>query len=198
MRSPASRMSASRRIGNPASASSGMFGVTMCASGGDGLQRGHGRGLEQAIAALRDHDGIDHDRHAGARRQRSGDGVDDCGIGQHADLDGVGADVAEHRLDLLRPAACSASHQHAERVLRRDRGERARAVDAVRGKRLEIRLDPAPPPESLPAIVSAAHTLRFAPNVRSLPGSKPRQRCSARSSAPPLSIAAFACSRRSW
>jgi hypothetical protein len=44
---------------------------------------------------------------------------------------------------------------HAFGVLRRQRGDDGRAKNAKGGKGLEVGLNPAPPPESDPAIVSA-------------------------------------------
>ena len=172
IRSPARSMSSSERIGISASTSaSGMFGVTICASGSssdfNAATAAASSSRSPPFAIMTGSTTIGHRR---VRRQRSGDSADDCGVCQHADLDGVGADVAEHRLDLLHHErrADGLPGQDAERVLRRNRGQRARAEDAVRGKRLEIRLDSG----SAAGIAAgdcqcSTHTLKFAANVRS-------------------------------
>ena len=72
-----------------------------------------------------------------------GDGVDDGGVRQHAGLDGVGADVGEHGVDLRGDEL----GRHGEpagdfaRVLRGDGGDGGCAVDAERGEGLEVGLD---------------------------------------------------------
>ncbi len=67
-----------------------------------GPDRGDGLGLEQPVAALGDHHRIDDDVRQVELGDCRGHGLDDGGVGEHADLDGVGADVAGHRLDLRR------------------------------------------------------------------------------------------------
>ena len=158
MRSPASRMSASERIGNPASASaSGMFGVTMCASGSSS-------DFSAATAAVSSRRSPPFAIMTGSTTIGT--------LGRDASVRATALTIAAlASIPILIASApispstasicCTTSGvhglpcQHAERVLRRDRSERARAVDAVRGKRLEIRLDPGAAAESLPAIVSA-------------------------------------------
>ena len=62
---------------------------------------------------------------------------------QHAELDGIDADVLDHRLDLRlqegRRHAVDA--RHAERVLRGQRGDGRHAVAAERREGLEVGLD---------------------------------------------------------
>ena len=57
--------------------------------------------VEQAGAALGDHHRIEHDREPRHEVERSLDGVDRLDGAEHADLDGIDADVLDHRPHLL-------------------------------------------------------------------------------------------------
>ena len=123
------------------------------------LQVLYGIGIEQRVAALRDHDRIEHDRRShmsrggrGGRRSPGGkqagrDRVDDRAAGEHPDLHRVDARIGEDGIDLRRHEACrqGLNGGHAERVLRRNGRDRCHAVAAVGGEGLEIGLDPRPP-----------------------------------------------------
>src|SRR6516162_4483050 len=71
------------------------------------------------------------------------DGVDRGRIAEHSDLDGTDGEVGEHRIDLR--ADEIGRHlmggEHTGVVLRGEHGDNGSAIDAERGKRLEIRLD---------------------------------------------------------
>ncbi len=161
-------MSSSERIAIPARTSaSGTFGVTTWARGSSSRLIAVDRILvEQPIAALRDHHRIDDDVGKVELRDRGGDRFDDGRGGEHADLDGVGAEIGGDRFDLRRDEVGRQRLPggHAERVLRRDRGDRRCAEDAVRGERLQVGLD-----AGAAARVAArncqccAHTVRFEP-----------------------------------
>ena len=76
--------------------------------------------------------------------EHGGDGERDLGAAEHADLDGVDADVGEHGADLGGDdlAGQRVHGRDRDRVLRRDRGDRARPVHAAARERLQVRLDP--------------------------------------------------------
>ena len=75
--------------------------------------------------------------------ERIGDGIGDCRIGDHADLDGIDAHIGKDGLDLLGDEL--RRHQmHAAnplRVLRRQRGQYRHAIDATGRECLEVGLD---------------------------------------------------------
>ena len=168
IRRAASRMSSTRaRSRIPASASaSGMFGVTTRARGSSSrLIASHPILVEQPVAALRDHHGIDDDVRQIESRDRGGDRFDDRRGGEHADL------RRRRRRCRRRPLRSAPSPDRRARlpavtpsvfcavtaVIAR------RAEDAVRRERLEVGLD-----AGAAARVAAgncqccAHTLRFA------------------------------------
>jgi hypothetical protein len=92
-------------------------------------QHGHRLGGDQPVAAGGDHDRIEH---VGQLVVVDGPGhyLDDLGRMQHAELDGVDADVW-YRLDLrLQENRRHAVDADAERVLRRQRGDRGHPVAA--------------------------------------------------------------------
>ena len=69
--------------------------------------------------------------------------LDDRGVGQHARLDRVAAEVSDHRLD-LRGHEIIGNDVHtmdANGVLGGQRRDRRGAIDAMRGKRLQVGLD---------------------------------------------------------
>ena len=147
-------------IGMPASASaSGTFGVTHPRArqqlAPDRLDR---IGLEQAVAALGDHHRIDDDVGQVELGDRRGHRFDDRGVGEHADLDGAEAEVGGDRFDLRRdqvgrasPAtAVTPSVFWAVTAVIADVPKTPCAANVLRSAWM-----PAPPPESLPAIVSA-------------------------------------------
>jgi hypothetical protein len=65
-------------------------------------EHAHGLGLEERCAGLGHHDRIHHELLDPAGGQRRGHGVDDGGIGEHAALGGVGAEILEDGFDLAR------------------------------------------------------------------------------------------------
>ena len=71
------------------------------------------------------------------------DGVDYGSLRDHADLDGLHAEIGEHRVDLrgheIRGHLMNAAD--ALGVLRGERRDHGRAVDAEGGKRLEVGLN---------------------------------------------------------
>ena len=111
-------------------------------------QRRHRLVGEQRVAALRHHHRVEDHRRTARRPgpvvgQPLGHGDDDRGVGEHADLHRVDAEVVEHRVDLRRhQLGRQRQHRgHRPRVLRRHRGQRAHPVGAVGGEGLEVRLD---------------------------------------------------------
>jgi biotin transport system substrate-specific component len=108
-----------------------------------GADRLDGVLLQKAVATLCHHDGIqDHQRKielGDCRRHR----FDDSGVRKHPDLYGVSSDVTNDGFDLSRDEI--GRHRlpcgHAERILRGDRGNGRRAVHAVRGEGLQVRLN---------------------------------------------------------
>ena len=139
-------MSSIPAMRRPVSASaSGTFGVTTAARA---MKRrssaSSARGSKSARPGRRDHDRIDDQRHG--RRQlldRIAGDFDDAVIQKHAGLDAIGADIAEHALDLafheIRRHGQDALN--ADGVLRGERGDRRRRIGAERRHRFDIRLD---------------------------------------------------------
>ena len=105
-------------------------------------QRRARRRGQQPRPGLGDHHRIEHHRALvvtqGVRHRR-----DQTGLAQHADLDRVDADVAQHRRDLRGDAALGDWMHigHRAGVLRGDGGDHAGAKDAERGEGLEIGLN---------------------------------------------------------
>lgn len=106
----------------------------------------HGRdGIipDQAIAAGGDHDRIENDSGDSVFGEQTGDAVDDLGCVQHADLDGISADIIEDCTDLL----LKKGNRHRmdcsdpEGVLGSQSGYGTRAVAAAGPDSLEICLD---------------------------------------------------------
>ena len=108
-----------------------------------GAQRVDGFRREQPIARGCDHHGIEHDMLRRPARQPGDDGIDDRRLRHHADLDRADVEIGKHRIDLrgdefgrhLMNAADACG------VLRRQRRDHGSAVDAERGKRLQVGLD---------------------------------------------------------
>ncbi len=71
------------------------------------------------------------------------DDVNDCRVGQHARLHRVRANIVDHGIELStdKTRAQCQDLRYAERVLRRDRSNRRRAVDTQGRKGLEVSLD---------------------------------------------------------
>ncbi len=98
---------------------------------------------QQPVARGRHHHGIEHDMFWRPARQPRGDGVDGRKLRHHPDLDRVDVEIAENRIELrgheigghLMDAADAA------RVLRGQGRDDGGAVDAERGKGLEVGLD---------------------------------------------------------
>jgi hypothetical protein len=95
------------------------------------------------MAALRDHDGIDHDRNAGKQAQSLSDCLDDAEVTEHASLDradlevaGNGSHLGQHELGRR-----GMNGLHPERVLRGKRGDRTCTVDAQRCEGPQVCLD---------------------------------------------------------
>ena len=106
-------------------------------------QRLHGLALNQAVAARRHHDRVDHPPGFGrAFGQGLGDLLDQPGRGQHAGLDRVGTDIgergcdlAEHGLKRYGPDAVQAA-----RILHGDGGDRRHGIAPRGGDRLDVGL----------------------------------------------------------
>ena len=106
-------------------------------------QHRHGLVRNEFVAAGGDHHRVKH--HVGQAVVIHGPGhdLDHLGRVQHANLDGVHADVLDHRLDLRlqERGRHGMNALHADGVLRGQGGDRAHAVAAQRCKGLQIRLD---------------------------------------------------------
>ena len=97
---------------SPASTrASGRFGVITVARGSrSSTSAGAGVVVEQHRAGLGDHHRVDHDRRAGLEQvERLADGVDGLRGAEHADLDGVDADVASRPAGPARRSSPAAS-----------------------------------------------------------------------------------------
>ena len=153
-------MSSTDRIGMPGSTSaSGTFGVTTCAAGSSSdriastASASSSRSPPFAIMT-----GSTTTCGRSSSRDRGGDRLDDRGVGEHADLDRVGADVADDRFDLrghqvgghAPPRQITPSVFCAVTAVIADVPKTPCAANVFRSAWM-----PAPPPESLPAIVSA-------------------------------------------
>jgi hypothetical protein len=103
--------------------------------------------LQQLGAGARDHHRIDHERHP-VGSEKVGDDVDELTREEHSRLRGVDSDVREdrHQLRLDERRGQFLHSAHPERILRRQRDDRARAEAAGGGERLEVRLDPCAAP----------------------------------------------------
>ena len=97
----------------------------------------------QAVAAGGHHHRVEH--HMGGLVMRDGPGhhLGHLGGVQHANFDGVGADVVEHRLNLRlqKRRWHGMDVLHAQRVLRGQGRDRAHPVAAQRGKGFQVGLD---------------------------------------------------------
>ena len=106
-------------------------------------QRGHGVGFQQRVAALGDHHRVHHERDIRIPPQRVRHGGDDLRVGEHARLDGAGADVRQDGVDLRRNRIGRqvVDGLHAEGILRGDRRHGGHAVHAVGREGLQVGLD---------------------------------------------------------
>ena len=99
--------------------------------------------VEQPRAALGDHHGVEDDGRLRNQAERGGDGPDRLGRAEHADLDGVDADVGGDGAHLLRDGLRRqrVDGRDAGRVLRRDRRDRGHSVDPAAGEGLQVGLN---------------------------------------------------------
>ena len=97
---------------------------------------------QEAVAALRHHDGVDDELPHAVMAEPFRHRLDDRCAGEHPGLDGVHADVGCDGVDLGGDHVDGqfVDGGDAERVLGGDGGERARAVDLEGGERLEVGL----------------------------------------------------------
>ena len=107
------------------------------------LQRGDGGACDQHRTAGRHHHRIEHDLHKRVAIDCRSDGLHDIRRMQHADLDGICANVFKHRIDLMGQhlGRHAVNGAHAQRVLCRQRGNGRHAVAAERSKCFQVRLD---------------------------------------------------------
>ena len=112
---------------------------------GDSIERGDRRLVRKDGTAAGDHDRIEDDRKAwhNLTGQTTRDRLHRLRRSDHPDLDGVRADIGKHRLHLLNDHLGRNRHHRrdAERILRRDRGNRRRGEAAEHGNGLDIGLD---------------------------------------------------------
>jgi len=114
--------------------------------GGEGHQVTHrldGIVVEEAVTAGGDHDRVEDDKVVGVVAKEVPDGADDGGVGEHADLDCVEADIGDQGLELLGDELrwYHVHSGHALGVLCGEGRDHGRAVDAQRREGLEVGLD---------------------------------------------------------
>ena len=99
-------------------------------------------GLQQSRAAFGPHDRINHHRRV-TTSQSLHDSLDHGRAVQHAGLDGIGAQVAEHHLNLLGDEFVrhAVDVMHPLRVLRRQRGQRRHGKAAQRRYGFDVSLN---------------------------------------------------------
>ena len=122
----------------------GEVGRNQVCEGQQGLQCGLGGILQEPVAAGGHHHRIQH-HHGGADPFQPGvDRLDDRSVGQHADFDGIDADVVADRVELGGQEVCGrdVDSPHAPGVLRSEGSDGGHAVAAVRGDAFQVRLDP--------------------------------------------------------
>lgn len=109
---------------------------------------------EQAVAGGGHHDGVNHDNGDRVLSEERGHGGGGGGVAEHADLDGVDADIIEHRVELGREKLLRRVMDlaHAAGVLRHEGGDHGHTVTAGGGDGLEIRLDSRATGGSVPAM----------------------------------------------
>ena len=139
-------------------AASSRLGVMRSTSGSSSRSAVQESGARQRVARRgRHHRIVDDERSCFAPPQAVRDRSDDVRGCKHADLHRADVEIVEHRFDLRRDHLRRRGQEraHAKGVLRGQRGDRRRAVDADRGKSLEVGLDAGAAPESEPAMLSA-------------------------------------------
>jgi len=137
-----------QRVHRVGPAERGQFGDIRRNQRGQMHQRGEtsDRGaIGQFIAAAGNHHRVEDDRHlASQRRQSFGHAGGSRAAAQHADLDGIDADIGKAGVDLGHDQFWG-QHLHranAARGLHGDRGDRAHRIAAQHGDGLDICLDP--------------------------------------------------------
>ena len=126
-------------------AASGRFGVTRSQRGRRSRSRlPTAAPSEQARAGLGDHDGIEHDVDRAVPAQPSGDGANAGRVEEHSDLDGTGAQVGKHRVDLPRQKTARERLDPADApgVLGGSGRQHGGPVHAVGREGQKVRLDP--------------------------------------------------------
>ncbi len=110
------------------------------------LQGGLGRFLQEPVAAGGDHHRVQDDDGGAHLFQPAADGVDHRGVAEHADLDGVDADVVADGVQLGREERRRGhvDGAHALGVLGCQGRDGGHAVAAVRRDALQVGLDPGP------------------------------------------------------
>ncbi|MGY4452385.1 hypothetical protein ACVWZR_007045 [Bradyrhizobium sp. i1.3.1] len=90
-----------------------------------------------------DHHGIEHDMARLPARQRLRDRIDAGGLRHHADLHRADLEIGKHGVDLRDDefGGHRVDAGDAARILRRQRRDRGGAIDAERGKGLQVGLD---------------------------------------------------------
>ncbi len=127
-----------------------MLGVTTSAKGNRCSTRGDRIVVDEGRSACRHHNRIDDDMTSFATLKGAGDGAHDLRRRDHADLHRVGPDVFEHRVD-LRDDESGVDVEHprnAERVLSRQRRDRAGGEKPMRLDGLDVGLNAGSPLES--------------------------------------------------
>ena len=107
-----------------------------------GSQRSNGVRPQEHVASLGHHHRIDHQVPDAMLLDLVGHRADDAGVGEHAGLDRVGADVVHDGVDLGGDQGRRRFEDpcHAGGILGSDGGDHRSAVDSQRGKGLEIGL----------------------------------------------------------
>jgi hypothetical protein len=103
----------------------------------------HRRVGQQRGATLGHHHRVDHQHRRAPATQAVGDRSHHVGAAEHAELDGIDADVGEHGVDLRRHERRRQRFDGADAagVLRRQAAQGRHAVNAQRGKGLQVGLD---------------------------------------------------------
>src|SRR5665647_2850650 len=99
--------------------------------------------VEEAVTAGGDHDRVEDDKVVGVVAKEVSDGADDGGVGEHADLDCVEADIGDQGLELLGDELrwYDMHSGHALGALGGEGRDHGGAVDAQRREGLEVGRD---------------------------------------------------------